>query len=181
MDRCSTQQSQSALVMLIPQAEKLVATFRAAYDLAAAVVMPTHATILFPFVLPEQIDDMTVNRLRACLCARQPFDFNLFGIKRFSRHIYLAFEPEDSFQALTLAVWEAFPDCPPYEGKYSDIIPHLTVGSVTNEQVLERIAQDLMVVAERFLPIPVRATEVALMDNRQGPWAVVETFPLGGS
>jgi hypothetical protein len=82
--------------------------------------------------------------------------------------------------ALTLAVWKAFPEHPPYEGKHSDIIPHLTVAQEAEEQVLRRIGSELGVVAERFLPLPARATEVALMDNSSGPWRVVTTFTLGG-
>lgn len=59
--------------------------------------------------------------------------------------------------------------------------PHLTVGATTDEQALERIAQDFAVAAETFLPIPASATEIALMNNTSGPWKVVTTFPLDGS
>ena len=70
---------------------------------------------------------MTIEQLKACFSAYEPFDFELVEIKRFPGLIYLAPEPEDPLKTLTLAVWEAFPEHPPYEGKHSDIIPHLTV------------------------------------------------------
>lgn len=181
MNRWPTPEPQSALVVLVPEAEKLVAPFRTAYDPSAAAGVPAHVTVLFPFVSPAQTDDATLNRLRACFCAHPPFQFGLIGIKQFPGVIYLAPEPDAPFRALTLAARAAFPECPPYEGKHSDIIPHLTVGSVTDAQVVKRMTQDLVAAAERFLPIAVRATEITLMDNRHGPWEVVTTFALGGS
>jgi hypothetical protein len=143
--------------------------------------MPAHVTVLFPFVSPAQVDDTNLNRLRACFHAHQPFDFVLDRVKQLPGVICLAPEPDDPFRSLTLAVWAAFPECPPYDGKHPDIVPHLTVGCATDEQVLTSITRDLATVAERFLPIPASATEVTLMDSRHGHWAIAATFALGGS
>ncbi len=178
MNRWPASESQSALVVVVPDAEKLVSPFRISYDPAAAAGVPAHITILFPFVPPAQTDDTTLSRLRSCFRAQQAFDFRLFGIKQFPGVIYLAPEPDAPFRDLTLAVWKAFPECPPYEGKHADVVPHLTVGQTTDEQELERIVQELAAVAERFLPVPARATDIALMNNSHGPWEVVTTFPL---
>jgi 2'-5' RNA ligase len=179
MNRWPKPEPQSALVILVPAAEELVGRFRAAHDPAAAAGVPAHITTLFPFQQPMQIDAMTIERLRACFRAHKPFGFELVGIKRFPGLIYLAPEPEDSLKALSVAAWKAFPEYPPYEGKHSDIIPHLTVAQEVDEQTLGRIESDFKVVAERFLPLPAKATEVALMDNSNGPWKVVATFTLG--
>jgi 2'-5' RNA ligase superfamily len=179
VNRWPKPEPQSALVVLVPAAEELVARFRAAHDPAAAAGVPAHITTLFPFRPPAQIDVMTIERLKACFRAYEAFDFELVGIKRFPGLIYLAPEPEDPLKTLTLAVWEAFPKHPPYEGKHPDIITHLTVASEVDEQVLGRIGSDFGVVAERFLPLSAKATEVALMDNSSGPGGVVKTFTLG--
>jgi 2'-5' RNA ligase len=122
---------------------------------------------------------MTIERLKACFRAHEAFDFKLVEIKRFPGLVYLAPEPDDPLKALTVAVWEAFPEYPPYEGQHFDIIPHLTIAQQADEQVLGHIESDFRVVAERFLPIPAEATEVALMDNSDGLWRVVTTFTLG--
>jgi 2'-5' RNA ligase superfamily len=179
MNRWPKPEPQSALVVLVPAAEELVARFRAAHDPAAAAGMPAHITTLFPFRPPVRIDVMTIEQLKACFSAYEPFDFELVGIKRFPGLIYLAPEPDDRLKTLTQAALEAFPDYPPYEGKHSDIIPHLTVAQEEDEQVLGRIGLDFGVTAERFLPLAAKATEVALMDNSSGPWRVVTTFTLG--
>lgn len=156
-----------------------MAGFRAAYDPAAAAGVPAHITTLFPFRPPMQTDVMTIERLKACFRAYEPFEFELVGIKRFPGLLYLAPAPDDPLKTLTRAVWEAFPEYPPYDGKHPDIVPHLTVAQEADEQVLGRIGIDFGVVAARFLPLPVKATEVALMDNSSGPWKVVTTFTLG--
>jgi hypothetical protein len=102
-------------------------------------------------------------------------------IRSFPGFIYLAPEPYDPLKTLTsLAVCEALSEHPPFEGKHSDIVPHLTVAQEADEQELRRIGSELGVVVERFLPLPAKTTEVALMDNSYGPWRVVTTFTPGG-
>ncbi len=61
----------------------------------------------------------------------------------------------------------------------SDTEGHLTVAQEADEEVLERIESEFGVIAEPFLPLPVRATEVALMDNSSGAWRVATMFALG--
>jgi hypothetical protein len=179
VNRWPKPEPQSALVVLVPAAEELVARFRATHDPAAAAGVPAHITTLFPFRSPAQINAMAIERLKTCFHACEPFDFKLVRIKRFPGLIYLAPEPDYPLKALTLAGCKAFPEHPPYEGKHPEIIPHLTVAQEMDEQILGRIASDFGVVAEWLLPLPAKATEVALMDNSSGPWKVVTTFPLG--
>jgi hypothetical protein len=50
---------------------------------------------------------------------------------------------------------------------------------VADPQELEPIAAEFGQAARGRLPIPARATEVALMDNRAGRWAVSGVFRLG--
>ena len=181
MNRWPRPEPQSALVVLVPEAEPLVAGLRAAHDPAAAAGVPAHITILFPFAPPAQIDDDAIDRLRAIFGAHRSFEYRLVGIGGFPGLVYLAPDPEDPFRALTLALQEDFPDYPPYEGRHPVVVPHLTVGTSADEGALERIARDLASSAEGVLPIPARATGIALMDNTPGPWRVVTMFPLGRS
>jgi hypothetical protein len=93
--------------------------------------------------------------------------------------LYLAPEPDESFRQLTLSIWNLFPETPPYGGKWPDIIPHLSVAQLANEQRLTAIAADFAMASQRKLPIRAIASKVALMDTRSGHWSVRAMFSLG--
>ena len=48
---------QSAFVVLVPEAEPWVKDLRERYDPIAAVGMPAHITVLFPFIPPDLLTD----------------------------------------------------------------------------------------------------------------------------
>ena len=41
--------------------------------------------------------------------------------------MYLAPDPAAPFSALTDGIFRAFPDYPPFEGKFDTVVPHVTV------------------------------------------------------
>ena len=49
---------ESALVVLIPEAEALAGPFRDKYEPSAAAGVPAHITLLYPFKAPDDIDDL---------------------------------------------------------------------------------------------------------------------------
>jgi 2'-5' RNA ligase len=175
---------ESALVFLVPEAEALVGPFRDRHDPAAAAGMPAHITLLYPFRPPEEIDAAVESGLRQCFAGFAPFPFVLAETRRFEAPdavLYLAPEPAEAFRALTLAIWQRWPETPPYGGRHADIIPHLSVAQVANRRQLEVIARRFAPAAEAVLPIRAVAIEVALMDTRSGRWRIRTTFGLGGT
>lgn len=170
---------QSALVALAPEAEDLVARFRAEFDPSAAAGIPAHITLLYPFVSPRSGYRDVEGLLRAVIGAHGTIDYQLSQISRFRGVVYLQPEPDLVFRALTAALWEAFPDHPPYEGVHATVIPHLTVGATRDEAALDQLAEELAHEASGVLPVSACVRDIALMDNRQGPWQVVEKYPLG--
>ena len=54
---------ESALVALVPEAECLVKTFRDRYDPSAALGVPAHITLLYPFKPADQIDAVVLAQL----------------------------------------------------------------------------------------------------------------------
>ena len=56
------------------------------------------------------------------------FDIALVRVDRFEEHVWLAPEPSERFVALTELTAARFPDWPPYDGAFEEVIPHLTVG-----------------------------------------------------
>jgi hypothetical protein len=123
---------------------------------------------------------MTLGKLRDCVACVEPIHFSLGKIERFPIEVlYLAPEPDEPFRQLTLSIWKLFPETPPYGGKWPDIIPHLSVARLANEQQLTAIADDFAMASQDKLPIRALASTVTLMDNRSGRWRVRAMFKLG--
>ena len=171
---------ESTLVILVPEAEGLVRSFRDRYDPAAKAGMPAHITLLYPFKSPNEIDGLVLDTLRDCFSRFQPLKFSLMTINQFpGETLYLAPEPDEPFRKLTLAIWRCYPETPPYGGRYSTVVPHLTAAHFVGEQGLGVVARELEQAAQGRLPIQGHAAEVALMDTRSGRWEINTTFRLG--
>jgi 2'-5' RNA ligase len=116
-------------VSLPPALERL----RRAYVPVASLGVPAHVTLLYPFVEPDEISAAIVRGLRAVVASEPPFDIELSTTRTFPAEApypgttYL--EPTDPrpFIRLTAAIWAAFPDNPPFEGAYAEIVPHVTI------------------------------------------------------
>jgi 2'-5' RNA ligase len=160
---------ETALVVLVPEAEAVTKPFRERYDPSAAAGVPAHITLLYPFKAPDEIDDITLGKLRDCFARSDPIRFSLSAIRRFPAEVlYLALEPDEPFRQLTLSIWNLFPETPPYGGKWPEIIPHLSVALVSDEAQLTAIAGDFAAASQGKLPIHAIASEVALMEKRSG-------------
>jgi hypothetical protein len=125
--------------------------------------VPAHVTVLFPFLEPEQIDEAALAALFAPFPA---FEFTLDRLERFEDGTpWLHPSPPVHFVDLTAAVWQRWPERPPYEGAFDEIIPHVTVS-----------------VDDMPLPIACRAVEVALIEESEedGRWSLRRAFALQG-
>src|SRR5437762_2010662 len=151
---------ESALVIVVGEADALVRSFRDRYDPAAALGVPAHITLLYPFKPPDQIDDAVLGTLSDGFARFAPIAFSLVSIRRFPELLYLAPEPAESFRALTRAIWSWYPETPPYGGKWPDITPHLSVASIADEQRLDRVAAEFEQTSQGVLPIHATAQEV---------------------
>ena len=142
--------------------------------------MPAHITLLYPFKSPDEIDRVVLDTLRHCFFRFPPFKFSLRTINQFAHEtLYLAPEPEDPFRELTLAIWRCYPETPPYRGRYSTVIPHLSVADHLGEQELTEVALEFEQASQGFLPLQAKAAEVALMDTRSCRWEIDTMFRLG--
>lgn len=89
--------------------------------------MPAHLTVLYPFADPLDLSLADRQRLRAVIAAQPSFEIGFSEVKRFPDVLWLRPEPEAPLVALTEALAAAFPQYPPYGGRFDSIIPHLTV------------------------------------------------------
>jgi 2'-5' RNA ligase len=172
---------ESALVVLVPEADFLVKPFREKHDPSAAAGVPAHITLLYPFKPPAEINKIVLDSLNQCFAHFPPFAFSLIATRRFGvQTLYLAPEPDEPFRQLTMAIWACYPETPPYGGRYSDVVPHLSIADqCPDEQQLESIAGEFAQAAQRELPIGARATEVTLMDTTSGRWEIRTKLRLG--
>jgi 2'-5' RNA ligase len=162
---------QSALIVPVPTAEPAVAKWRARHDPSAALGMPAHVTVLYPFLTPDAITHAVEQDLESVLSPYPAFPFRLVGVDRFPGVLYLATEPAEPFRELTAALHERWPDHPPYGGAFEKVVPHVTV--VQTSEPPEVVPE-----LEKAVPIEAEATEVWLMAERHHYWSLLRRFPL---
>ena len=105
--------------------------------------VPAHITILYPFIPPAALDDSVERKIAEVLRGFSAFDFELRDVRTFADGVvYLAPEPVEPFTALTNAFAIRWPEYPPYDGSFTDIVPHLTVAMSSGAPV-EELADEL--------------------------------------
>ena len=171
--------AQSTLLIPVPAAEPWVKDLRERYDPIAAVGVPAHITVLFPFISPDLITDNDLAKATETFRRVQPFEFRLEQIDRFPDSLYLVPEPGEPFISLTEAIVREFPEYPPYGGKFTEIVPHLTVASRSAE--FSAIAKaELSEIMKQLGPIHAVCNVVELYENSTGHWWWAHSFPLKG-
>jgi hypothetical protein len=144
--------------------------------------VPAHITVLAPFVPPTELDAEVEDEVRSMFAGFPAFDYQLANPARFPRVLYLAPEPADLFRAMTESAFTRFPQHPPYEGVFDDVVPHLTVVDCTASAacedpgaVMDTVERDIV----GSMPIRARAHDVWLMVG-DGSWSIRARYPLGG-
>lgn len=167
----------SGLIIEVPESEPAVGQLRMRLDPSAALGVPAHVTVLFPFVDPELIDARVLERVAAVARTSRPFDYGFSTTGWFDdRVLFLAPDDPAPFRDITAWLWGAFPSCPPYVGRFDEVVPHLTIA--------DGARLDAMLEAERLLrsdlPIVGRAAQLSLMAQApDGRWSHRARWTLG--
>ena len=169
----ATSEATSGVIVRIP-VPQAIARIRRSFEQGAALDVPPHVTILYPFLPPAALGPSVRRELATIARAHDPFEIRFTAVGRFPGLLYLAPEPADPFIALTEACARRFPDYPPYGGAHDEIVPHLTV--IEGDDPAEDVAPRL----EAALPfaVRVRAMEV-ITPSASGPWRLRWRLPLG--
>ena len=124
-----------------------------------------HVTLLAPFGSRARVDDPALHtELQGFFGSVPAFDFALVEVRKFpAGFFYLAPEPAGRFRDLTHALAARYPDFPPYEGQFTDVIPHLTLDEDAHPEPL---------------PIRAHASVAHLVHSHEGAWNVVAQFAL---
>lgn len=162
----------TALLVFLPEIDPHIERW---FDRGARDDVGAHVTVLVPFLPAKELDEAVIERLSALFRGFEAFDVRFASTGRFPNVLYLRPEPTGVFQAMTDAVCRAWPGYPPYQGKYTDTTPHLTVLSDAAEDEYDRARVDL----EALLPLQARAAAVDLLVFDGDRWALLRRLPLG--
>jgi 2'-5' RNA ligase len=161
----------AALVIAIEDAELFDEVRRELAVEQVALGIPFHVTLLFPF---GELED----EARAFFAERAPFDFALTRVAAWPDIVYLVPEPDDELRAHMRALFDRFPEFPPYGGMHEEVVPHATLGEgvdgpAVRDEVERRLAP--------HLPHRCQARDVSLLEElASGRWRERARFPLGG-
>jgi 2'-5' RNA ligase len=169
--------SESALIVVVREAERLVGDLRLRYDESARLGVPAHITLLFPFVPASELSQPVVARLARLFSTRPGFAFELASVGRFAATSYLAPSPAQPFIELTQAIWQAFPACPPFQGEFASVVPHLTTAH-GNAAEAELAAAETASRLARHGPVRSNCRSVALFERSSGRWRHAHEFQL---
>jgi 2'-5' RNA ligase len=141
--------------------------------------LPPHVTILFPAPRVEDVTDEARAAIKQACCTSSAIPYRLTTLGEFPGGTsFVAPQNPEPFVSLTEKMVEVFPDCEPYEGQFSEIVPHMTLC-----QGKPRVFRQLFTMLTKpSLPIEGVAQEVWLMaaGSRPGRWVLVGSFPLSG-
>jgi 2'-5' RNA ligase len=155
----------SAVVARIPLPAAL-ARVRDRWDPGAALGVPPHVTVLYPFLTGSSLVRDVRRTLAGIVGEHDPFDVRFSRIGRFPTTVFLAPDPPSPFRNLTHAVTTAFPGYPPYGGAFDDVVPHLTICE-SADAPLELIAAQ----ARKRLPFSHRVSILdVLVESDDGRW-----------
>jgi 2'-5' RNA ligase len=172
---------ETALLVLVPRADPLVARYRERHDPAARVGVPAHVTIAYPFAPLDLITAEDMGTLRRIAAGVGAFDLTLSTLGWFGTDL-LFLRPDDPgpLDRLVSEVGKAFPAHPIYGGVHEQVVAHVTVAQGADPTVLAAVEEGL----GALLPIRQRVDVVELWQgpppaSGHGRWRSIHRFPLG--
>jgi 2'-5' RNA ligase superfamily len=140
--------------------------------------IPLSLTLLYPFAPRDELDDSRLERLRVFLRSRGPLAFDIARVAQWEGGgaVYGVPEPDEPLRATMRALWEQFPEFPPYGRPGSDPPPHasLTLDGGNDPATLrERVESRL----EGLLPAHFELHEARLMEELEPDhWRLTHSF-----
>ncbi|MEV4940455.1 2'-5' RNA ligase family protein [Streptomyces zaomyceticus] len=166
---------QTALIVRIPEAEPFVSEWRERFDPSAQAGVPAHITVLFPFLDESRVDAVVHSALADVLGGHPAFDLRFERCGRFPGVLCLAPEPDTQLRQLTEAIADRWPEAPPYGGRFTEIVPHLTIAQGQEDAILETVEADLA----DGLPFTSHVSSVDLIVHDGTNWQQRASFTLG--
>ncbi|MEV7096173.1 2'-5' RNA ligase family protein [Amycolatopsis sp. NPDC051045] len=164
----------TALVILLPAAEPVLAAARRVDPALVRPGLPAHVTALYPFLPDGSLTDEVFAAIRALAAAFAPPEVRL---TEFVAAPGFAALPAPALQPVADAVCARWPEIPPYGGRFGPRpVAHLTVAMGGSEEALERVAQEV----RPLLPLTDRAGALQLVALTERGWEPRLEAPFGG-
>ena len=171
---------ESSLDIHVPEAEALLDPWRQRYHACAALGVPAHVSLIYPFVPPERITPVLLEELRSLFATVPAFRFTLARLARFpeAHVLYLAPEPAEPINALITLLARHYPDTPPYGGAFEKVTPHVTIARSAEPAVIQQITEAF----QHMQPIEIHVKETCLMvEQPDQHWRLHTRFPLAST
>lgn len=170
---------ESAIVVIIPEAEEIVGEHRRSLDASAGRGVPAHVTLLYPFLSPDQIDFDVLRKLDAVTEALPAFDVSFTRAQWFGDEVlWLQPSPESAFRQLIDALYSRFPETPPFGGEIADPVPHLTIGA--GGDVTAMRSAESAIVSQLPFTAAIGSIAVIAWSAEADSWQTVAEFALRG-
>lgn len=161
----------TALLVPVPAADWLVLDRVAPHGIS----VPAHVTLVAPFAPLPELTGGILDELATLFGDVVPFTFGLGEVTQFPDGVvYLAPEPGAPFHQLTHELSRRFPEYPPYEGRFDDVVPHVTVPLLDGES-----GEDVARLVAGHGTMTGYAQEAQLVCSDHVTFEVVEVFPFG--
>jgi 2'-5' RNA ligase superfamily len=165
-------------LFLADQAPELAKAHDELYPERIPENIPLSITLLYPFAPREELTDEQLQMLRRFFSARRLLSFDIARVAQWSegsRAVYGVPDPEEAVRSTMRALWELFPEYPPYGGA-DDPPPHASLTLVGDDKTLDEVEARL----DGVLPVHFDVDEAVLMEEAEPDvWRVRETFPFG--
>ena len=134
----AAQENQTAVVVPVLSADSLLAQWLNRSG------MPSHVTIVYPFLDRDAINDSVVEALTGIFAQVPVIELELTRCDRFPGVLYLVPEPVEVFRQLALSVTAAWPEAPPYRGAFPGVTPHMTVTRSRRPEALDDVEHEVL-------------------------------------
>jgi 2'-5' RNA ligase len=153
---------------------------RELHPVHAAAGIPLHITLLFPFVPRQEVTDAHERRLEELFRSRAALEFDLVSIACFPAVVYAVPSPDVGLQQLMRAVWDEFPEAPPYGGAFSDPPAHATIALVKDGESVHDVARSVEARVGHLWPLRCVVKDVSLIEEYEhARWREARSFALG--
>ena len=168
---------ETAVLLCVPEADELVGPWRDKGDPSAALGVPAHVTLLYPFLDSDRVDAGVLAELEWFFRGVDAFSVSFDDVAEFAESGVLYLDPSGpGLDELATALARRWPECPPYAGAVDAPHAHLTVVHSPDSALRDEAGDAL----RPELPLTAVAAKAALWRcDEHGRWIETDVFEFG--